>query len=139
MKRMMRAFVFVLPLLAVAAVAYMVLPGQRSELKRLQAALRAAPTQTDLNLTSKALADYWSVELIKVEGKLRKTLAPEALSLFQKATDAWREYRSIQTDFEGDEYRGGSIQPLIRNKVFAALTERRVRDPEQLCKENCDH
>ncbi|MBA4371701.1 MAG: hypothetical protein C0402_02435 [Thermodesulfovibrio sp.] len=109
--------------------------ADRNELKKLQAALDSAQTQADMNLASGALADYWDKELLKSERKIEKKLDSEALALFRKAKQAWRKYRSAQVTFDGDFYRGGSIQPLIRNTTFVLLTERRVNDLEQLYKE----
>lgn len=109
--------------------------ADRNELKKLQAALDSAQTQTDMNLASGALADYWDKELLKSERKIEKNLDSEALALFRKAKQAWRKYRSTQVTFEGDFYRGGSIQPLIRNTTFSSLTERRVNDLERLYKQ----
>jgi uncharacterized protein YecT (DUF1311 family) len=109
--------------------------ADRNELKMLRAALDSAQTQTDMNLASGALADYWDKELLNSERKIEKKLDSEALVLFRKAKQAWRKYRSTQVTFEGDFYRGGSIQPLIRNTTFITLTERRVNDLEKLYKE----
>jgi uncharacterized protein YecT (DUF1311 family) len=106
--------------------------ADRAELKKLPSALDAARTQTDMNVASGALADYWDKELRRTERNIEKKLDARALALFQKTKRAWREYRSTQVVFEGDFYRGGSIQPLIRNTVFVSLTERRVKDLEKL-------
>jgi len=125
-----------LSLLFLAAITAPAQSADRVELKKLQAALDAASTQTDMNLASGAMADYWEKELLAVEKKIGKKLDAQAMALFQKTKQAWSKYRSSQVAFEGEFYRGGSIQPLISNTVFSSLTERRVKDLEQLYKEH---
>lgn len=130
---MIRLLLSLLFLVSTAAPAQ---PAERVELKKLQAALDAARTQTGMNLASGALADYWDKELLTIERKIEKKLDARAVTLFQKTKRAWRTYRSTQVTFEGDFYRGGSIQPLIENTIFTSLTGRRVKDLEQFYKEN---
>lgn len=140
--RTRRTLLIILICFAVIAVGYAVHSGARTpqvELIKLQAALHDAQTQTDRNLASKALADYWDLQRLRIEGKLLTILDADARSLFQKTAAAWRDYRSVQVDFEGNFYRGGSIQPLIENTAYASLTARRVKDLEQLYRDNSEH
>jgi uncharacterized protein YecT (DUF1311 family) len=96
------------------------------ELTKLEASLAEAMTQTDMTLRSGAIAQHLDERLVRVEGRIAADLEPDARALFQKAARLWREYRSAQVDFEGDLYRGGSIQPLIHNRTFIRLTKERL-------------
>ena len=98
------------------------------ELERLQRALKVAISQTDMNVASGELAKYWDQALQKEEKKILASCDAETTKLFQKAQQSWREFRKAEVAFQGDAVRGGSMQPLVCNSTFAALTERRVRD-----------
>jgi uncharacterized protein YecT (DUF1311 family) len=97
------------------------------ELVRLQRALDSAMTQTDMNIASGELAKYWDRELAKEEARVLGACDSEHAKLFRSAQKSWRDFRSAETKFHGDVYRGGSIQPLIHNSTYAALTEQRVK------------
>lgn len=95
-------------------------------LAKLRAALDSADTQTDMNLRSYDIGQHLDDKLTKLEERIRGDLVPDSLNLFNKAAATWREYRSAQVSFEGDMYKGGSIQPLIHNSVFSRITEERL-------------
>ena len=100
--------------------------AEDATLKALEARLDAADSQTDLNIASKEVADYLDKQLIAKEAEIAKDLDPEGLRLFSEASKLWRDYRLAQLSFEGDLYRGGSIQPLIHNRAFIRLTRERL-------------
>ena len=97
------------------------------ELGRLQKAMKSADTQLELNVASAGLADYWDRALVKEEARVLASCDAERAALFRNAQKSWREFRQAETELQGDEYRGGSIQPLIRNSAYASLTEHRVK------------
>ena len=43
------------------------------------------------------------------------------------AQRAWLTFRDAQCSFEANQYRGGSIMPLIRSTCLTALTEARTK------------
>jgi uncharacterized protein YecT (DUF1311 family) len=100
--------------------------GADKELIRLEAALDAARSQTDMNLQSGDIAQYLDRKVTELENRIKKDLDSDALALFTAASDEWRKYRIAETRFEGDTYRGGSIQPLIHNQVFSRITQERL-------------
>ena len=97
------------------------------ELGRLQHAMKSADNQLELNEASAELADYWDRVLAKEETRISASCDAERATLFRNAQRLWREFRLAETKLQEDEYRGGSIQPLIRNSTFASLTEQRVK------------
>jgi uncharacterized protein YecT (DUF1311 family) len=113
-----------------AAVVISVLLGnvaqaEDTKLRDLEARLDSALTQADMNITSGDIAQYLDKKLIAKEHEIMKDLDEEGLRLFKEASKLWRDYRLSQVSFEGDLYRGGSIRPLIHNRVFARITRER--------------
>jgi uncharacterized protein YecT (DUF1311 family) len=106
--------------------------GSDTKLIALEKALSEAETQLDMNIRSKAVVDHWEKKLNKLEVKVQKDLDATAGALFEKAKTKWIEYRSAQIKFEGDLYRGGSIQPLIHNSTFIRITKERYNSLNEL-------
>lgn len=96
------------------------------EVKALKEKIEAGENQTNLNLLSKELCDLLDVRMKAVEGQIRKKLEGDALGLFEKSAEAWRSYRTAQVRLEGSFYEGGSIQPLVHNQAYSALTETHI-------------
>jgi len=100
--------------------------GEDAVLRKLEAKLESAETQTDMNLASREIAAYVAKKLAEREQEVTKDLDAEGIKLFEDASKAWRAYRDAQVAFEGDLYRGGSIRPLIHNRTFIRLTKERM-------------
>jgi len=96
------------------------------ELKRLTAALDVAMTQTDINLASKKISEYWDAKLAAVEKRVEKKLDVEQRRRFSESKERWRSYRMQEVEFRTDFFAGGSIQPLVANMCYAEITEHRV-------------
>ena len=99
-----------------------------TELAQLQRAMKSAASQQAMNDASGELAKYWDRMLEKEEAKILASCDAEREMLFRAAQKSWREFRLAETILNGNEYRGGSIQLLIHNSVFASLTEQRVKE-----------
>lgn len=96
------------------------------EVTALKEKIEEAEDQTKLNLISKELCDLLDARMKKVEAQIRKKLDEDAIVLFDKSAEAWRVYRLAQVKLEGSFYAGGSIQPLIHNQAYSALTETHI-------------
>lgn len=93
----------------------------------LEAELDASQTQTEINEKSYKISQHLDQKLAKLEDLVRSDLHDAELEgTFNKAAALWREYREAQSSFVGELYRGGSIQPTIRNGIYAKLTEERI-------------
>lgn len=112
--------------------------GDDPDVKAAKEKAEAAESQTDRNITSKAVCDALDVKLKEVEGKIRERLDAGGKSLFDAAAAAWRNYRSAQVKFEGSFYEGGSIQPLVHNQAYSAITETHVDDLIRFKEESID-
>src|SRR3954463_14675145 len=84
-----------------------------AELQRLTSTLRNAKTQTDMNLASKKLADYWNARLAAVQARIESKLDAKERKEFAGSHKRWHSYRTAEITFRAGLYEGGSIQPLI--------------------------
>ncbi|QDV29841.1 hypothetical protein Spb1_17590 [Planctopirus ephydatiae] len=105
-----------------------------AKLRDLEAHLQSALTQIEMNIASGQIAEYLDKKLVEKERDVAKDLDPEALRLFSEASKLWRDYRSAQTTFEADLYRGGSIRPLVHNRTYSRLTQERLSALEGVTK-----
>jgi uncharacterized protein YecT (DUF1311 family) len=105
-----------------------------SELQRLQQALDSATTQTDMNLASGKIADFWDARLAIAERQVEKKLTEAEQSKFAKTKELWRNYRIAEVKFQVSLWEGGSIQPLVANQSYSGITEQRVADLETFLK-----
>jgi len=98
------------------------------ELARLSHALEISRSQSDLNVASGHLADYWDRRLLAVEQQIVAQLNPADRKKFTKVQAEWRRFRSSEVAFGASFFAGGSIQPLMANSRYALLTEHRVTE-----------
>ena len=100
------------------------------ELRRLTAALDAADTQTDMNLASKQIADFWDAKLGILEKQISQKLDGEERKRFSDSKERWHSYRAQEVRFRSSFFDGGSIQPLMANMSYSEITEHRVDEME---------
>ena len=98
----------------------------QEKLEELERAYETAITQTDLNFTSKAIAEHLEEELKSIEVDISTVLIGSNKQRFEDASAEWRKFRDEQTEFESGLFEGGSIQPTIANITFKNLTESRI-------------
>ncbi len=102
------------------------------ELKRLNAALDAAETQSDMDEASDKIAKYWERRLASVEKQISRKLGAEERKRFARSIGRWQLYRAQEVEFEADFYLGGSIEPMVANETYSGITENRVDELESL-------
>ncbi|EEF62823.1 lysozyme inhibitor LprI family protein [Pedosphaera parvula] len=103
-----------------------------SNLQQLKNNLDQAKTQTETNLTSKAIADFWDAKLLRTERKIESRLNRQEHKKFLQTKKLWQKYRSSEVSFRAGFSEGGSIQPLIANSTYSHITEHRVIELEAL-------
>lgn len=96
------------------------------ELQRLTAILDKAEGQTDMNLASFRISGYWDAKLESLQTRISKKLDAGGQRKFGETIGVWERYRTEEVQFEASFYEGGSIQPLIANQAYSAITEDRV-------------
>jgi uncharacterized protein YecT (DUF1311 family) len=85
-----------------------------------------AQTQADMNIC-------WGNEYKKADAKLNQTYQQLAAMLdddentqLKNAENAWLKYRDTNCEFVADQYKGGSIRPMIDAICLADVTNNRT-------------
>lgn len=107
-------------------------PKPDEELLLLEKALENAGPQSELNIASKNIADYWDRKLAKVELVVALTLTAEEKVKFEASKKQFREFRDKQVELKTAKYDGGSIRALMANSEHSSITEKKVRELEKL-------
>lgn len=105
-------------------------PMSDAELQRLIAALNAAKSQTDMNLASKNISEFWDARLVSIEKRIKDKLDKQHQKQFTESSGDWRRYRASEVKFHADFFSEGSIQPLIANESYSQITQHRVTELE---------
>ena len=106
-----------------------------AELQRITSTVQDAKTQTDMNLASKKLADYWEAKLVAVQTKIESKLDAKERKEFAQSNKRWQSFRTGEVAFRARLYEGGSMQPLIANNAYSEITEHRVSELQSLLSE----
>lgn len=87
-----------------------------------------AQTQAEMNQT--ALKNYKNAdtELNIIYQKVLKILSESEKALFIKAQKDWLKFRDSHCNFEIEQFKGGSIQPLILYSCLEEKTKQRIND-----------
>ena len=114
---------FVILLIAFAAMSITV-SGQKQKPKPCE----DAQTQADMNIC-------WGNEYKKADAALNKTyqelttmLEDEEKAQLKAAENAWLKYRDANCEFVADQYKGGSIRPMIAAICLADVTSNRTTE-----------
>jgi len=114
---------FVILLIAFAAMSISV-SGQKQKPKPCE----DAQTQADMNIC-------WGNEYKKADAALNKTylqlvamLDEEQKLQLKTAETAWLKYRDTHCEFVADQYKGGSIRPMIAAICLADVTNNRATE-----------
>lgn len=87
-----------------------------------------ARTQTEMTVCAGQMYARADTLLNERYQRLVRLLAPEAhrVTALREAQRAWIRYRDAHCDFEGSEFQGGTMQPMIEALCKADLTEQRA-------------
>jgi uncharacterized protein YecT (DUF1311 family) len=83
-------------------------------------------TQTELNIRANEAAQRADVKLKMLISELESFMRPEELAALHEAQAAWENYRQKHVEFCGEQYRGGSIRPMIHGIAFESVTINRI-------------
>ena len=96
-------------------------------LEKLEAEFQAAEKGADMISSSYSICRHLDQKLAKLEELVKADLADkESLDKFNEAAVLWRKYREAEAEFCADLYRGGTMQPVVRNCVYSSLTQDRI-------------
>ena len=85
-------------------------------------------TQLEMNQTADLKFKKADAELNLVYNKLIKILNKKEKQLLIKAEKDWIKFRDSHCDFEGSQYEGGSIYPLVYSNCLTELTCKRIAE-----------
>jgi len=97
---------------------------ERSE--QLKAKLQEDSTQTDMNETSAELFRTWDDALNTVWKLLESELDAATMETLRTEERNWIAVKDAEVKAAGQEYEGGSMQPMAESLKAAELTEERV-------------
>ena len=87
-----------------------------------------AQTQSELNQCAGNAYNAADGELNQVYRKLVAMLDAEDKVQLKGAQTAWLKYRDAHCEFVGDQYKGGSIRPMIYAFCLADVTRNRTTE-----------
>ena len=96
-----------------------------------------ANAQTQFEMNQCAARDYRAADSVlnQTYQRLVAMLNDEEKSQLKTAQTAWLKYRDSNCEFVGDEYKGGSIRPLIYASCLADMTRKRTTELKTQIKE----
>lgn len=89
-----------------------------------------ANAQTQTEMTICAGKEYKAAEVVlnQVYRQLVAMLDEEEKSQLKEAQTSWLKYRDTNCEFVADQYKGGSIRPMILGYCLAEMTSNRTAE-----------
>jgi uncharacterized protein YecT (DUF1311 family) len=85
-------------------------------------------TQAEMNICAGKEYKSADASLNRVYQQLFKMLELEEKSQLKEAQTAWIKYRDTNCEFVADQYKGGSIRPMIYGLCLADVTRNRTSE-----------
>jgi uncharacterized protein YecT (DUF1311 family) len=85
-------------------------------------------TQAEMNICAGKEYKAADASLNRVYQQLVAMLEPEEKSQLKEAQTAWIKYRDTNCEFVADQYKGGSIRPMIYGLCLADVTRNRTSE-----------
>jgi uncharacterized protein YecT (DUF1311 family) len=87
-----------------------------------------AQSQAEMNICAGKEYKAADAELNQVYQKLNSMLNDEEKAQLKGAENAWLKYRDLNCEFVADQYKGGSIRPMILGLCLAGVTRNRTAE-----------
>jgi uncharacterized protein YecT (DUF1311 family) len=87
-----------------------------------------AETQAEMNICAANEYKAADAALNRVYQQLVAKLEAEEKVQLKEAQNAWIKYRDANCEFVADQYKGGSIRPMILGLCLADVTSRRTTE-----------
>ena len=87
-------------------------------------------TQSETNRQAAAEFERADGQLNNVYSKVLGAASDVGVERRRKLVEterAWLVYRDVEAEYEADEYRGGSIRPMVYDEALATLTNERIK------------
>jgi uncharacterized protein YecT (DUF1311 family) len=88
----------------------------------------SAQSQAEMNICAGKEYKSADAELNQVYQKLSSILNDEEKSQLKEAENAWIRYRDLNCEFVADQYKGGSIRPMIHGLCLSDVTRNRTAE-----------
>jgi uncharacterized protein YecT (DUF1311 family) len=100
----------------------------------LTSAMRAHAHETQIELNSKAAAQAKATDkrLNEVYQQVIKDFNAESKQEIIEAQRAWIKFRDAQAKFEENQYKGGSLAPLVYWNCMTRMTNARIKELEDV-------
>jgi uncharacterized protein YecT (DUF1311 family) len=103
---------------------------QHRAVEEIELGTGQSPTQADLNIRATETAGRANEKLKRLITELETFMDPEELAALREAQSAWENYRQKHVEFCGEQYRCGSIRPMIHGIAFESVTINRIVELE---------
>jgi len=87
-----------------------------------------AQSQAEMNICAGKAYEAADAELNQVYKKLSSMVDDEEKAQLKEAENAWIKYRDLNCDFVADQYKGGSIRPMVHGNCLADVTRNRTKE-----------
>ncbi|HJZ81366.1 MAG TPA: lysozyme inhibitor LprI family protein [Pyrinomonadaceae bacterium] len=87
-----------------------------------------AQSQAEMNICAGKEYKAADAELNQAYQKLNSMLEAEEKAQLKEAETAWIKYRDLNCDFVADQYKGGTIRPMILGLCLADVTRNRTTE-----------
>ena len=87
-----------------------------------------ASSQAEMNICAGKEYKAADVDLNQVYRQLVAMLADEEKPQLKEAQTAWLKYRDSNCEFVADQYKGGTIRPMIHGLCLAEMTRNRTTE-----------
>jgi uncharacterized protein YecT (DUF1311 family) len=96
-----------------------------------------ADPQTQVEMTQCAANAYKAADAVlnQVYKQLVAKLDEEEKAQLKEAQNAWLKYRDTNCDFVADQYKGGTMRPMIHAGCLADVTKNRTAELRDQIKE----
>ncbi len=105
--------------------------------QKKRAADPCANPQTQFEMNQCAGKDYKTADaaLNQVYQRLVNMLDDEERAQLKEAQTAWIKYRDLNCDFVGDQFKGGTMRPMVYANCLADMTRKRTTELRTQIKE----
>ncbi len=84
-------------------------------------------TQTDMNMCAFESFERADTQMVEVFERAREHFSDKEMKeRFVQSHEVWRQYRDNHCEFSADQYKGGTIRPLILAACMETLTQERT-------------
>src|SRR5262245_36440691 len=94
-----------------------------------------AQSQAEMNICAGKAYEAADADLNTAYRKLASMLDDGEKAQLKEAENAWIKYRDLNCEFVADQYKGGSIRPMIHGYCLADVTKKRTTEIKDQIKE----